>query len=65
MKDLKPLEVIGGSVALTICLIGMAWGYGEVKKIEGRQEAAREFEMRLLNLKIDLENDWKKRKEEA
>ena len=65
MKDLKPLEVIGGTVALTISLIGMAWSYGEVKKIEGRQEVRRDWEMALLNLKMDLENDYKKRKEEA
>ena len=62
MKDLKTLTNIRCSIAISVGLIGMAFSYGEFKKIEGKEEARREFEMQLLNLKMDLENDYRKRK---
>lgn len=65
MKDLKTLTNIGVSITMSVALIGMAWSYGEFKKIEGKKEASREFEMDLLNLKMDLENDYKKRERRA
>ena len=57
MKDLKVLPIIGG----TIVLLGVAWKYGQVMKLEGAKEVAKEFAIQLLDFKMILENDLQKR----
>lgn len=52
MKD--NLIITGSGIVISVCLVAIAWSYGEWKKIEGRQEAGKEFNEVLTKLRIDL-----------
>ncbi len=52
MKD--DLILTGCGIVISVCLVGMAWSYGEYKKIEGREESVKEFRDTLSKLRIEL-----------
>ena len=52
MKD--ELILTGCGIAISVCLVAIAWSYGEYKKIEGKEEAAKGFSEVLTKLRIDL-----------
>ena len=65
MLKFEGLILTVGGVGLSICLTGMAWCYGEYKKIEGRQEASKDITEGLTKLRIDLIEERLKVKEAA